>query len=112
MCLSVWAPGREGCSHASTLAQVSPPPAAAAAQPAARFPYSASYGRTMIKFILGRDDGGVALAGSRFTVGGWVRSGREQGGGTFAFVQLNDGSLAQDLQARSASVQPCVIEER
>ena len=31
----------------------------------------------------------------------WVKSGREQGKGTFAFLELNDGSVPMNLQARA-----------
>ena len=64
-------------------------------------PYSASYNRTNIKAILGAQDGGVSMAGKSVVVGGWVKSGREQGGGEFAFIQLNDGSIFTDLQVRT-----------
>ena len=64
-------------------------------------PYSASYGRTNISTILATEDGGRSLAGKTLTVGGWVKSGREQGGGEFFFIQLNDGSIFTDLQVRA-----------
>ncbi|CAL4895698.1 unnamed protein product [Urochloa decumbens] len=41
---------------------------------------------------------GGALAGQRVVVGGWVRTGREQGHGTFAFLQVTDGSCLATLQ--------------
>ena len=41
---------------------------------------------------------GVGLNGQKVTVGGWVKTGREQGKGTFAFLELNDGSCFQSLQ--------------
>jgi hypothetical protein len=61
-------------------------------------PYCATYSRTPIASILGAEDGGKALQGKTVVVGGWVKSGREQGGGAFAFIQLNDGSIFTDLQ--------------
>jgi asparaginyl-tRNA synthetase len=61
-------------------------------------PYSASYSRTTIKFILGADDGGKSLVGKTLVVGGWIKSGREQGGGAFYFIQINDGSIFTDIQ--------------
>ncbi|ERM94070.1 asparagine--tRNA ligase, cytoplasmic 1 [Amborella trichopoda] len=54
--------------------------------------------RVLIKSILGRGDGGVALAGEKVIVGGWVKTGREQGKGQFAFLELNDGSCPANLQ--------------
>lgn len=57
--------------------------------------YSASYNRSTIKAVL---EGGANNIGQSVVVGGWVKSGREQGGGTFSFIQLNDGSIFTDLQ--------------
>lgn len=54
--------------------------------------------RVIIKSILGREDGGVGLIGQSMAVGGWVKTGREQGKGTFAFLEVNDGSCAANLQ--------------
>lgn len=54
--------------------------------------------RVIIKSILGRDDGGVGLIGQCMTIGGWVKTGREQGKGTFAFLEINDGSCFANLQ--------------
>ncbi|XP_077210214.1 asparagine--tRNA ligase, cytoplasmic 1-like [Tasmannia lanceolata] len=54
--------------------------------------------RVLIKTILNRPDGGLGLAGKRVTVGGWVKTGREQGKGSFAFLELNDGSCPSNLQ--------------
>lgn len=54
--------------------------------------------RVLIKSILGRSDGGFALAGQTVKVGGWVKKGREQGKGAFAFLELNDGSCPANLQ--------------
>jgi asparaginyl-tRNA synthetase len=67
-------------------------------------PYS-TYSRTSIKATLAARGGGAALAGKSLVVGGWVKSGREQGGGAFYFIQLNDGSIFTDLQAR----RPCAL---
>jgi len=36
--------------------------------------------------------------------GGWVKTGREQGKGTFAFLELNDGSCAANLQVLYCTV--------
>ncbi|KAK6944875.1 Aminoacyl-tRNA synthetase, class II (D/K/N) [Dillenia turbinata] len=54
--------------------------------------------RTLIKTILSRPDGGAALAGQKVTIGGWVKTGREQGKGSFAFLEVNDGSCPANLQ--------------
>ncbi|XP_022754922.1 asparagine--tRNA ligase, cytoplasmic 1-like [Durio zibethinus] len=54
--------------------------------------------RVLIRSIVGRSDGGAGLAGQRVRAGGWVKTGREQGKGTFAFLELNDGSCPANLQ--------------
>ncbi|KAF8034071.1 hypothetical protein BT93_C0372 [Corymbia citriodora subsp. variegata] len=54
--------------------------------------------RVPIRSILGRPDGGSGLAGQRARVGGWVKTGRKQGSGSFAFLELNDGSCPMNLQ--------------
>lgn len=64
------------------------------------FPYSqhAYANRLTVKSILGRSDQGVGLHGQKVTVAGWVKTGREQGKGAFAFLELNDGSTFSSLQ--------------
>lgn len=54
--------------------------------------------RVLIRSILSRSDGGFGLAGQTVKVGGWVKKGREQGKGAFAFLELNDGSCPANLQ--------------
>ncbi|KAJ0046254.1 hypothetical protein Pint_05775 [Pistacia integerrima] len=54
--------------------------------------------RVTIRTILNRPDGGAGLAGQRVRVGGWVKTGREQGKGSFAFLEVNDGSCPANLQ--------------
>ncbi|CAN1122687.1 Asparagine--tRNA ligase, cytoplasmic 3 [Linum perenne] len=54
--------------------------------------------RVPIRSIVSRPDGGAALAGQRVRVGGWVKTGREQGHGRFAFLAVNDGSCLASLQ--------------
>ncbi|XP_071705548.1 asparagine--tRNA ligase, cytoplasmic 1-like [Rutidosis leptorrhynchoides] len=54
--------------------------------------------RVLIRSILTRPDGGAGLAGKTLKVGGWVKKGREQGKGSFAFLELNDGSCPANLQ--------------
>ncbi|PKA53441.1 Asparagine--tRNA ligase, cytoplasmic 3 [Apostasia shenzhenica] len=54
-----------------------------------------SQGRIFIKSILqGLED----FVGRKAVVGGWVKTGREQGKGSFAFLELNDGSCLANLQ--------------
>ncbi|KAK9061875.1 hypothetical protein SSX86_019059 [Deinandra increscens subsp. villosa] len=54
--------------------------------------------RVPIRSILCRPDAGAGLAGQTLKVGGWVKKGREQGRGSFAFLELNDGSCPANLQ--------------
>ncbi|KAF8099883.1 hypothetical protein N665_0236s0044 [Sinapis alba] len=54
--------------------------------------------RIRIRSILGRPDGGAGLAGQKVRISGWVKTGREQGKGTFAFLEVNDGSCPANLQ--------------
>ncbi|EER01387.1 hypothetical protein Pmar_PMAR012198, partial [Perkinsus marinus ATCC 50983] len=61
-------------------------------------PYSSCVGgRTRVKDILLRADGGAGLIGKTVSVCGWVRTKRSQGSG-FAFVEISDGSCLQGLQ--------------
>jgi len=62
------------------------------------YPYSKSYGRTMVATILESADGGKSMIGRTLRVGGWVKTGREAGAGAFAFLELNDGSTFDSLQ--------------
>lgn len=61
-------------------------------------PYSASYGRSLVSTVLHAPQGGEEYVGRTLRFGGWVRTGREAGGGSFAFVDLNDGSCFESLQ--------------
>ena len=99
-----------GLVSPSTLSSVTSLQTELGEQPPLINPYSASYSRTNIRTIVGADDGGVSLVGQTLVVGGWVKSGREQGGGTFFFIQLNDGSIFTDMQvcARRAYLRCCV----
>ena len=45
----------------------------------------------LIRTILSRADGDAGLAGQAVKVGGWVKTGREQGKGSFAFLELTTG---------------------
>lgn len=55
-----------------------------------------SIDRTFIRSVLAD---AAAFVGRKVTVGGWVKTGREQGKGSFAFLELNDGSCGANLQA-------------
>nr|KYP67511.1 Asparaginyl-tRNA synthetase, cytoplasmic 1 [Cajanus cajan] len=54
--------------------------------------------RVPIRSIVSRPDGGSALAGRKARVGGWVKTGRKADKDAFAFLELNDGSCAANLQ--------------
>ncbi|XP_073034111.1 asparagine--tRNA ligase, cytoplasmic 1-like [Primulina eburnea] len=54
--------------------------------------------RVLIRSILSRPDMGAGLAGQSVRIGGWVKTGREQGKGAFAFLEVNDGSCPGNLQ--------------
>ncbi|KAL7096813.1 hypothetical protein ACP275_10G103400 [Erythranthe tilingii] len=54
--------------------------------------------RVPIQYILGRSDKGAGLAGQKVRIGGWVKTGREADKGRFAFLEINDGSCAGNLQ--------------
>ncbi len=41
-----------------------------------------------------------AQVGKTLRVGGWVKTGREAGAGAFAFLEINDGSCFESIQAR------------
>lgn len=56
--------------------------------------------RVVIKKIVGRPDGGAGLVGATVVVGGWVKSGRETGKTSFAFLEMSDGSCPPNVQAR------------
>ncbi|EFH38944.1 hypothetical protein ARALYDRAFT_497343 [Arabidopsis lyrata subsp. lyrata] len=51
--------------------------------------------RVLIRSIL---SGGAKLAGQKVRIGGWVKTGRQQGKGKFAFLEVNDGSCPANLQ--------------
>lgn len=52
----------------------------------------------MIKTILESPSEGLAFLGQTVKIGGWVKTGRVQGGGEFAFLAVNDGSCQTNLQ--------------
>jgi len=52
----------------------------------------------LIQSIIRREDGGSGLAGKKARVGGWVKTGRKADKDAFAFLELNDGSCAGNLQ--------------
>jgi len=63
--------------------------------PSLKHPFS---DRAPVRSIVCRPDGGAGLAGQRVRAGGWVKTGREQGKGSFAFLEVNDGSCPANLQ--------------
>ncbi|KAF3333429.1 Asparagine--tRNA ligase [Carex littledalei] len=54
--------------------------------------------RRMTKINKILEDDVANWAGRRVLVGGWVKTGREQGKGSFAFLEVNDGSCLANLQ--------------
>ncbi|KAM1874241.1 hypothetical protein ACFX13_007991 [Malus domestica] len=54
--------------------------------------------RVLIRSIISRPDGGSGLAGQTVRIGGWVKTGRKADKDAFAFLELNDGSCAGNLQ--------------
>ncbi|AES81830.2 cytoplasmic asparagine-tRNA ligase [Medicago truncatula] len=54
--------------------------------------------RVPIQSIIRREDGGSGLAGKKARIGGWVKTGRKADKDAFAFLQLNDGTCAGNLQ--------------
>lgn len=49
-------------------------------------PFNKAYGLTTIATVVAAPDGGLSLAGTTLRVGGWVKTGRAQGKGEFAFL--------------------------
>lgn len=62
-------------------------------------PYSRSFGRTLVSSILAAE-GGLGLVDRSIRVGGWVKTGREAGAGSFAFLEVSDGTSAEHLQVK------------
>ncbi|KAK6147782.1 hypothetical protein DH2020_018694 [Rehmannia glutinosa] len=60
--------------------------------------------RVPIQSILGRSDKGAGLAGQKVRIGGWVKTGREADKGSFAFLEVNDGSCPGNLQVMVKAV--------
>ena len=60
-------------------------------------PYNRSTGRCVVAKVLAA---GKDAVGRTLVVGGWVKTGRKQGGGAFAFLELNDGSTPTNLQLK------------
>eukprot|EP00898_Chlorokybus_atmophyticus_P008877 jgi/Chlat1/8991/Chrsp94S08280 len=85
----------EEAMSALSVAEDGAPVAPTAAEPAEFVPNAKYSKRVAIKEVLAA---GLLWAGKGMTVGGWVKTGREQGKGTFAFLELNDGSCAANLQ--------------
>lgn len=53
--------------------------------------------RTPLRILFAQDEG-VSYIGHTICVCGWVKTVREQGRGTFAFIKLSDGSVITELQ--------------
>ncbi|KAK9905717.1 hypothetical protein WJX75_005086 [Coccomyxa subellipsoidea] len=62
-------------------------------------PYSKSYERSLIKTIIDSEDGGSHAVGQTIRIGGWVKTGRGAGGGEWVFLEVNDGSCFDSMQA-------------
>eukprot|EP00045_Choanoeca_perplexa_P007712 m.70897 g.70897 ORF g.70897 m.70897 type:complete len:624 (-) comp14182_c0_seq1:72-1943(-) len=58
------------------------------------------HGRVVIKKLLATPK---AFVGQEVTIGGWVKTARVQGKGTFTFLEMNDGSTPTNLQCIVAS---------
>ncbi|OIV93002.1 hypothetical protein TanjilG_20664 [Lupinus angustifolius] len=54
--------------------------------------------RVPIRSIISRPDGGSGLTGQKARIGGWVKTGRKADKDAFAFLELNDGTSAGNLQ--------------
>ena len=52
----------------------------------------------MIKDLLSIQEDSSTFIGASITVSGWVKTGRLQAKGTFAFVHLSDGTTVKTLQ--------------
>jgi len=60
-----------------------------------KYSQSACTGRVLLKDLFSSKENQV---GKEITVAGWVKTGREQGKGTFAFLQVTDGTCSTHLQ--------------
>lgn len=58
-----------------------------------------TWNRTPIKTLLFAPKGGEEFVDETVTVAGWTKTVRIQGGGHFAFVEINDGSCFSNMQA-------------
>jgi asparaginyl-tRNA synthetase len=54
--------------------------------------------RISVKDVVAREDKGVGLIDQKIVVCGWVKTSRIQGGGRFAFLEINDGSILGNIQ--------------
>lgn len=82
----------------TTMSESPPTDQLAAATIADEVPRAKFSDRVLIKSIIRREDGGSGLAGRKARVGGWVKTGRKADKDAFAFLELNDGSCAGNLQ--------------
>ena len=51
-----------------------------------------------MKDLVTRADKGKSLVGETITIAGWVKTGRDQGKGAFAFLHVNDGTHPDSIQ--------------
>lgn len=54
--------------------------------------------RIRISALVLEEEAGIKWTGETVIVGGWVKTIRVQGGGQFAFVEINDGSCVKHIQ--------------
>ena len=54
--------------------------------------------RVLLKDLATRADRGKSLIGTDITIAGWVKTGRDQGKGAFAFLNINDGTHPEGIQ--------------
>ena len=50
--------------------------------------------------------------GQTLRIGGWVKTGREAGGGAWVFLEVNDGSCFQSLQVPYKSLLGAIYPHR
>lgn len=61
-------------------------------------PYSKTFSRVMVSTILDSESEGLSMVGQTLRIAGWVKTGRVAGAGSFAFLEVNDGSCFANMQ--------------
>jgi len=84
--------------HRRALSSRVPLKASSSGAPVQPNPSHAFCGRRRISSLLETEDEGVSQLGQTVEVCGWARTIRQAGGGSFCFVELNDGSCLRNLQ--------------